>query len=107
MSDERFDLADFHFTGRSVSFLPGMAWALYSDDGPSGPCGQSMSITCPWSILYVFKDEDELREAIKNESIGRKGRAWKVKQGVIGDWSSPGRLFISPANPPVPRKAVK
>jgi hypothetical protein len=31
-------------------------YANYRDDGPSGPCGQSMAITSPWNQLFIFPD---------------------------------------------------
>ena len=39
------------------------AYAHYRDDGPSGPCGQSMSITAPWSRLFVWEGENAERDA--------------------------------------------
>jgi hypothetical protein len=31
----------------------------YRDDGPSGPCGQTVSTTAPWSRLYHYENEDD------------------------------------------------
>jgi hypothetical protein len=89
-----YDLADEHRQAPMITWKPGTAWVLYSDDGPSGPCGQCMSTTCPWTILYVFKNEDEMREAVKGE-IGRKGRKAKTIYGIIGDYTAGGRFMVS------------
>lgn len=35
---------------------------LYQDKGPDGPCGQTASITNPWTILMIFDDHEELRK---------------------------------------------
>ncbi len=35
----------------------------YRDDGPSGPCGQLVSITSPWSKLYRYEGDDAYRDA--------------------------------------------
>lgn len=46
---------------------------VYEDDGPSGICGQSCSITNPWKRLYLFETEEKMREfarAVENS----KGR---------------------------------
>lgn len=31
----------------------------YRDDGPSGPCGQTVSVTSPWSRLYRYEREED------------------------------------------------
>ena len=31
----------------------------YKDDGPSGPCGQTVSVTSPWSRLYRYEREED------------------------------------------------
>jgi hypothetical protein len=35
----------------------------YKDDGPSGPCGQCMSVTAPWDRLYTYEGADAERDA--------------------------------------------
>lgn len=45
-----------------------MIYARYQDDGPRGPCGQSMNITSNWDILYRCVDRnafDRLREQVE------------------------------------------
>ncbi len=66
----------------------GMAWALYADDGPQGPCGQSMRTMCSHSMLHVWDTEAEMREAM-NRGIGRNSKA-RVMCGVVGEWTSGG-----------------
>lgn len=66
----------------------GMAWALYADDGPQGPCGQSMRTTCAHSVLHVWNTEAEMREAMER-GIGRNKKA-RIMCGVVGHWISGG-----------------
>lgn len=73
-----------------LELKPGTAFALYVDQGPSGPCGQSMDTTCPWAQLHLFDTYEELKEA----KIGRKGVKAHVIFGIVGEWSSPGHLTI-------------
>ena len=74
--------------GLIVRLKSGMAWALYSDDGPSGPCGQSMRITCSHSVLHVWDSEFEMRAALE-AGIGRNKKA-RIMCGVVGEWTSRG-----------------
>jgi hypothetical protein len=39
------------------------AYLHYRDDGPGGPCGQTMSVTSPWSRLYVYDGENAEADA--------------------------------------------
>lgn len=75
--------------GVTVDLQPGMAWALYADDGPGGPCGQSMRTTCPHSVLHVWPNEDAMRAALADGHIGRNKKA-RVIYGVVDEWTSPG-----------------
>lgn len=36
-------------------------YAVYTDKGPRGICGQACSITSPWRKLHIFYDHDEFR----------------------------------------------
>lgn len=80
-----------------INLKPGMAWALYFDDGPDGPCGQSMRTTCPHSVLHVWPNESDMRIAMQDGHIGRNKKA-RVMYGVVDEWSSPGvfRVEIHP-----------
>lgn len=60
-----------------------MIYAHYQDDGPNGPCGQSMHTTSNWNILYRCKDReafDRLREQVE----GCKGRR---RARIVAAWS--------------------
>lgn len=76
--------------GKEVNLClkPGMGWILYTDNGPGGPCGQTMRVTCPHSVLHVFPDEDSMR-AYAEEGVGRN-RKGRVEYGVVDEWSSAG-----------------
>ena len=38
----------------------------YEDQGPSGACGQVMSVTAPWHQLLIFFDFEEAKEFQEN-----------------------------------------
>lgn len=84
MNRRDLDIAD----SVSINLTAGMAWALYSDTGPSGPCGQSMRTTCAHSVLHVWANERDMREAMKR-GIGRNKKA-RIMCGVVGEWTSGG-----------------
>lgn len=81
--------------GKSVSIIlkPGMAWALYSDNGPGGPCGQSCRTTCPHSVLSIWPNEDVMREALSSGNIGRN-KKHTLMTGVVDEWTSGGNFRI-------------
>ena len=87
-------LDDVHGQPVSITFKPGMAWALYSDEGPTGPCGQSMQITCPHSLLIVWDSEEAMREALREQAIGRKGKKQRLQWGVVGDYTAGGVFTV-------------
>lgn len=78
--------------GVSIELKPGMAWALYADDGPGGPCGQSCRTTCPHSVLAVWPNEDAMRAAMAN-GFGRNRKA-RLMMGVVDDWTSGGNFRV-------------
>ena len=57
---------------------------VYLDDGPSGPCGQSMSITSPHTRVHIFEDEDALREWSKDKDLGPNKARRKSQIRVCG-----------------------
>lgn len=63
----------------------GMVVAMVMDDGPTGICGQSMSITCPWQYLHFFPDESAFREYVKHKKLGRGGKGNKWAYCVVGE----------------------
>lgn len=85
---ELYELDRTYGKGVNVHLKPGMAWILYTDNGPGGPCGQSMRTTCPHSVLHVFPSETEMR-AYAEEGVGRNKKG-RVEYGVVDDWSAAG-----------------
>jgi len=83
---KRHVLNDFHVQPFSLTLKPGMAIAVISDDGPVGPCGQSMSITCPHTVIAVAPDEDSLKEWLSKGT--RKGLRERTQYCVIGSHGS-------------------
>jgi hypothetical protein len=50
-------------------------WAVvYNDDGPSGPCGQEMSITSPWTNVWLFDSEEAAWEFASKTNLCNGGR---------------------------------
>lgn len=66
---------------------------VYTDHGPGGLCGQSMSITCPHAYVSIFDSYDEAKTAIEANGgkIGRGGLRRNIVQGEIN--GGPIRLF--------------
>lgn len=71
-----------------IKLKPGMAWALYHDKGPGGPCGQSMRVTCPHSVLMTWPNEDAMREALQD--MKWRNKKHELMYGVVDDWTSGG-----------------
>jgi len=65
-----------------------MGWALYTDKGPLGICGQSMDITQPHAMFVTWESEDAMRAGLKK--VGRKGSRANLEYGVVGEWSTAG-----------------
>jgi hypothetical protein len=99
MSEElRYDLHSEWSGELSLTLKPGMGWAIYTDHGPTGICGQSMSITCPHSVFRVWPDEESMRADL--DKSFRKGSKANLQFGVIGQWSSGrGAVVVSAALP--------
>lgn len=77
-----------------LQLKPGMAWCLYSDEGPNGPCGQSMDTTCPHAYLAIWPNEDSMRAAMESGKAGRGGKRERVMWGVVGEWTT-GKFTVS------------
>jgi hypothetical protein len=92
MSDQEIsitsDLGDAYAAPVLLHLKPGMGWCLYSDEGPSGVCGQSMDTTCPHAYLSVWPNEDAMRAAMEARSPGRRGKRERVMWGVVGEWTT-------------------
>ena len=56
----------------------------YEDSGPSGPCGQSMSVTCNWHKLYIFTDYQKAKDFIDSVNNRKMGR---IMSRIVGFWS--------------------
>jgi hypothetical protein len=87
MNDLQSDL-DVPYGTHPLGLQPGQAWVLYWDNGPGGPCGQSMRTTCEHAMLVIFDSETEMRSTL-SEGIGRNPTA-KRMCGVVGDYTSSG-----------------
>jgi len=61
-------------------------YVAYEDNGPSGPCGQTVENTAPWRKLYIFNDETEARAFVARvtEHPFKLGR---IRPRIIGFWS--------------------
>ena len=68
---------------------PGTAIVVYSDDGPSGPCGQGMETTCPHTAIHVFENEELMRSFCESHEW-RNGKNWSVHAMVVGEFHSTG-----------------
>lgn len=52
---------------------------VYTDEGPSGICGQAMSITRPWTRIWLFSSEQTMHAFLKVQEpvkTGRKKARW-------------------------------
>lgn len=86
-----YDLKSSQLT---LNLEQGMAWALYADDGPGGPCGQSSDITCPHSVFHIWPNVDAMNKDLEASSTIGRNKKYRLMCGVIGDWSSGGRFKI-------------
>ncbi len=82
----RYDLKQPYGTKLNLELKPGMGWAIYTDTGPNGPCGQSMSVTCPHAIFATWPDEESMKKDINSKF--RNGKNTNIQYGVIGEWST-------------------
>ena len=78
-----------------IELKPGMAWALVVDDGPGGPCGQSMRTTCPHARFFVWPNEAAMRKTIEEKNLGRRGSRERSWHGVVGEWASGGVFGVT------------
>ncbi len=86
-------LADITAAGRTLELSPGNVIAIFTDEGPDGPCGQSMSITCPHAVIHWFMDEEAFREWVKEQGPMR-GRQARLRYAVLGSYSTHGTMGI-------------
>lgn len=66
---------------------------VYADAGPGGPCGQSMSVTCPHAYVSIFDTYEDAQKAIQSAGgrIGRNGLRRLIVRGELD--GGPLRLF--------------
>ena len=88
MSNEHINLADCCDKGVTLDLPPGSVLVVYTDDGPSGICGQSMNVTCPHTVLHWFPTEEDYQTANHFNRLGRRGKNARIRAVKIGDWSS-------------------
>jgi hypothetical protein len=81
------------FTDIPLNLKIGNVLAIYTDDGPIGICGQSMSITAPHTYISLFNSYDEFQK--EYSKIGRKGKNAKIRWVEIGNASSEGVFSLS------------
>lgn len=55
----------------------------YADDGPSGPCGQSVENTAPWNKLYVFRSSKTWLDFIHDVGV----ETFRRNARVLGAWA--------------------
>jgi len=73
--------------GTTLDLRPGSVLVIYTDDGPSGACGQSMNVTCPHTVLHLFPTEEDFCQA-REHLRGRGGKNAKMRIVKIGDWAT-------------------
>jgi hypothetical protein len=89
MSKKTLDAKQTWGQGIKIDLPPGAGWVLYADHGPSGPCGQGMSTTCPHGLLMTFPDEDTMRQFMENEFQARSKKHW-LMWGVVDSYTAGG-----------------
>lgn len=89
-----YDLCDLLPDSLSLTIKDGNVLAIYYDDGPSGLCGQSMSITCPYMSIHLFDTEEEFKTYTKKYSLNRTGKHAQIRHVVVGEYSCPGKISI-------------
>ena len=58
-------------------------YVAYEDKGPSGPCGQAVSVTRSHNDLYIFDDEASARAFISKA----RPNTSRVMPKITGLWS--------------------
>lgn len=73
---------------------PGTAIFIYTDKGPKGPCGQSVSMTCNHTSVHIFRDEDTMREWVsEHRKALSSGKQAEVRFVVVGEGQTLGTSF--------------
>lgn len=58
-------------------------YVAYEDKGPSGPCGQAISVTRNHNDLYIFDDEESARVFISKV----RPNTSRIMPKIVGFWS--------------------
>lgn len=90
---EQYFLDQSWFTNQNIQLNIGNVLVVYTDDGPSGICGQSMNITAPHTYILIYENEDKFRA--DKDNIGRRGKNSKIRFVVIGEWSNQGSFILA------------
>lgn len=73
---------------------PGTTLLIYTDEGPKGPCAQSVSVTCSKTAVHVFRDESAMRAwAKEHEDALTAGKRSQVRFLIVGDGQTIGTSF--------------
>lgn len=81
------------FTDISLNLKIGNVLAICTDDGPTGICGQSMTITSPHTYIFLFNSYEDFQRAAP--TLERKGKNGKVRWVEIGNGSNQGVFSLS------------
>ena len=92
-SEESISLGDVFKESRSLELSPGNVIAIYTDEGPSGPCAQAMSVTCPHATIHWFEDEESFRQWGDLQGPLR-GRQAHLRYAVLGSYSAHGTMGV-------------
>lgn len=65
----------------------GSVLVICTDDGPTGVCGQSMSVTCPHTVLHWFPTEEDYRR-VADRLRSHRGKNAKTRVVKIGEWAN-------------------
>lgn len=82
-----------HFGGCELRLNNGNVLAVYTDEGPTGMCGQSMSVTCPHTTILWFKTYDDFLAYFEKHEM-RHGKKSQLRYCVIGEYGVPGTFTL-------------
>lgn len=63
-----------------------MIYLAYKDNGPSGPCGQSMNTTSNWQRLYRFNTYSEFQKFIEKVDTN-PNKCGRKRAEFFGPWT--------------------
>lgn len=72
----------------NLTIKRGNILAIYTDDGPTGMCGQSTYVTSPHTYIFLFNSYDEFKKSYNK--IGRSGKRAKIRWVEVGDSGTEG-----------------